>query len=130
MKVRKDKAVLLIPALVVFDQLTKALALLFLTTVCNTGSAFSLPFSSLFLTTIIIGVLAFVFARSSKGDYNLPLALILGGGISNLVDRIFHGCVVDFIDLPLLLSFNIADSAITAGVALLFVTLFFNKQKI
>ena len=59
------------------------------------------------------------------------LALIIGGAIGNLIDRINHGYVVDFIDVyygdwhwP---AFNLADSAITCGVALLIIDgLFFS----
>lgn len=57
----------------------------------------------------------------------LALALILGGAVGNLIDRVRHGYVVDFIDWhyagwhwP---TFNLADSAITAGVVLLLLTL-------
>jgi signal peptidase II len=58
----------------------------------------------------------------------LALALILGGALGNLVDRLLYGHVIDFIDLyygdwhwP---TFNIADSAITLGAALLLLDAF------
>ena len=44
---------------------------------------------------------------------------IVGGAVGNIVDRIHHGYVVDFIDLRWWPVFNIADSCITVGVALL-----------
>jgi signal peptidase II len=58
----------------------------------------------------------------------IALALILGGAIGNLIDRIFFGYVIDFIQVyyaswywP---AFNIADSAITVGATLLVVSTF------
>lgn len=55
--------------------------------------------------------------------FALALALILGGAIGNVVDRLLHGYVVDFIQLHwrgwYFPSFNIADSAISVGAALL-----------
>ena len=61
------------------------------------------------------------------------LALILGGALGNLIDRISYGYVVDFLDFywgnhhfP---AFNIADSAITCGAALLLLDSFINKPE-
>jgi signal peptidase II len=52
----------------------------------------------------------------------LPTGLLIGGALGNLIDRIAHGAVTDFIKLPLWPAFNIADMAITFGVlALLWV---------
>lgn len=63
----------------------------------------------------------------------LALALVLGGAIGNLIDRISYGYVVDFLDFhwdnhhfP---AFNIADSAITCGAALLLLDSFLNKPE-
>ena len=65
--------------------------------------------------------LAVVLARTARGDWKtaLPFALVIGGAIGNVIDRIQHGHVIDFIQWywqdhfwP---AFNIADSAIVAG---------------
>lgn len=95
----------------------------------NTGAAFSFLsdaggwqiwlFSA--LAFVISAVLALWLARTPRRDWKtaLPYALVIGGAIGNVIDRIQHGHVVDFIQWywrghfwP---SFNIADSAIVAG---------------
>ena len=62
------------------------------------------------------------------------LSLILGGAVGNLVDRIVHGYVIDFLDFHLshwhFAAFNIADSAICVGAAMLFIDVFFHKNSL
>jgi signal peptidase II len=74
------------------------------------------------LTAAIVISLAVWAVRTGDGRERLPLSLILGGAIGNLIDRVRDGMVTDFIDLhaagyhwP---TFNIADIAITAGAGL------------
>jgi signal peptidase II len=95
----------------------------------NSGIAFGLFASAtsivIFLTVLaVIWMLSF-FARSGARHPVLPVALglILGGSISNLVDRVRLGYVTDFIDIGPWPAFNLADSFIVAGVAVLVVTL-------
>ena len=61
----------------------------------------------------------------------LALSLILGGAVGNLIDRILHGYVVDFIHAhwgaAYFPAFNVADSAITIGAALLILDAFREK---
>ncbi len=73
------------------------------------------------IAAIIIGIL-YYYSRScsqSRPVFIFALALVLGGALGNLVDRIMYGFVVDFIDFGFWPAFNIADSAITAGIILL-----------
>jgi signal peptidase II len=93
----------------------------------NTGVAFSL-FSGggaivLVFTFIALAALAGYFATHPERPWLwLPTGLLVGGAIGNLIDRLVHGAVTDFIKLPLWPAFNIADMSITFGVlALLFV---------
>lgn len=95
----------------------------------NSGIAFGF-FSS--RTTVVIGVTAvavgwmlWFFARSARRHPVLPVALglVLGGSISNLVDRVRLGRVTDFLDLSAWPAFNLADTFIVVGVAVLFAAL-------
>jgi signal peptidase II len=69
---------------------------------------------------VLVGLLVFLALRGGEGWLVwLPAALLLGGALGNLADRVRDGAVTDFIDLPLWPTFNLADVAITVGVLLL-----------
>jgi signal peptidase II len=102
----------------------------------NTGAAFSFLADAggwqkyLFaaLAAIISGVLAFWLSRIPRGHWReaLPFSLVIGGALGNLIDRLMHGHVVDFIqwhwkEAYYYPSFNIADSAIVCAAILLLV---------
>ena len=97
----------------------------------NPGAAFGIEFPGArpVLTAaamLIVGILFHLYRRARAADaaLSLALALVTGGAIGNLIDRIFspHG-VVDFIDVGVgpyrFWTFNLADVAITTGAALL-----------
>ena len=94
----------------------------------NTGIAFGLFADSttavVGLTTLAVVGMLWFFARSGRRHSFLPVALglLVGGSISNLVDRIRLGYVTDFIDFDYWPAFNLADTFIVAGVTLLFVS--------
>jgi signal peptidase II len=76
------------------------------------------------LTTAIALFVAIWLWREKRRDDAWGLALVLGGALGNIVDRIRFGYVVDFMDLHFgewrpFLVFNVADAAITIGVLLL-----------
>ncbi|MBM3307306.1 MAG: signal peptidase II [Candidatus Eisenbacteria bacterium] len=95
----------------------------------NTGAAFGL-FRGGGAVFVVVSALASVciialsrrIARLRRVE-QLAFALVLGGALGNLVDRVRHGAVVDFIDIGIRdlrwPAFNVADSAIVIGVALL-----------
>jgi signal peptidase II len=91
----------------------------------NEGVAFGLGgdiSTALIAATIVLlmGLLVFLAVRGDGGWLVwLPAALLLGGALGNLADRVRDGAVTDFIDLPLWPTFNLADVAITLGVLLL-----------
>ncbi len=95
----------------------------------NSGIAFGL-FSRatsvvIALTAIAVAWMLVFFARSGQRHPILPVALgfVLGGSVSNLVDRVRLGHVTDFLDLRYWPAFNLADSFIVIGVAILFAAL-------
>jgi signal peptidase II len=139
-------------AIVILDQITKAIVdrtmplhhtiplidgFFNLTYIRNTGAAFGLFAGSheVFRLPFLIGVsilaIGFILVmlkrlRESEAGLAAALAFILGGAIGNLIDRIFYGEVIDFLDAYWSIyhwpAFNVADSFITIGVA---ITLFY-----
>ena len=100
-----------------------------LTHVHNRGIAFSLlgSVSWLLPAGIALTLLFMLFynrARWTGGVLARPaLALLAGGAIGNLVDRLRVGAVIDYVDLSVWPVFNLADVAVTLGAGLLVLTL-------
>jgi len=147
-------ALALAAAVVIADQLTKVAAeawldpyvrltvlpLINLTLSYNSGAAFSFLhdqsgwqrwFFSALALAVSAGVGAWLWRRERPLDWqSAGLALIMGGALGNLIDRLVHGYVIDFVDVyygsyhwP---AFNVADSAITVGAAILIVRSLFS----
>jgi signal peptidase II len=133
-------------AIVIADQLTKVLIVGYyrlgdstyvssffnIVRAHNTGAAFSFlagasGWQRWFFTAIGIGAAVFIvwMLRSHPGQklFSFSLACILGGAVGNVVDRLIHGHVIDFIQVHwrgwYFPAFNVADSAITVGAACL-----------
>lgn len=98
----------------------------------NTGAAFSFlaaasGWQRWFFTAIGIAAAGFIvwLLRSHAGQrlFSFALACVLGGAVGNVVDRLLHGYVVDFVQVHwhgwYFPAFNVADSAITVGAACL-----------
>jgi signal peptidase II len=113
-----------------------------LTHVRNKGAAFgilsSMPgiWRSLFfmtVTCIALAAIALLIRKTHERLLVTAFSLITGGAVGNLIDRIRYGEVVDFVQWYLKSyywpSFNVADSAISIGVALLAVDMLFFKKK-
>jgi len=143
--------------IVLLDQLTKALIrrmlplhesvtviprLMDFTHIRNTGAAFGFldgvdfPFKTVVIAVVATAALIGVawYAAGLAHHQTLAragLALIIGGAAGNLIDRIAYGYVVDFLEFYLgpyhWPSFNIADSAISVGVALLAIEILRNE---
>jgi len=140
-------------AAVVLDQITKRLVagslplhdsreivsgLLSLTHVRNRGAAFGvgngadLPYQAVLFAVLSVAALIAIatYALKLPAAQRWPqwaLALIMGGAVGNLIDRIAYGYVIDFVDVywrsyhwP---AFNVADSCISVGVVMLIVDL-------
>ena len=99
----------------------------YLTLVHNRGAAFGILKNQLLLfilSSIFAIILIYFNLKNSKENNklslnNLALGLILSGAVGNLIDRLFLGYVVDFLDFCVWPVFNVADSAITVGAVLL-----------
>ncbi|HEU0334952.1 MAG TPA: signal peptidase II [Gaiellaceae bacterium] len=94
----------------------------------NSGIAFGL-FSSatavvIAVTTLAVALMLAFFAHSAQRHpmLSVALGLVLGGSVSNLLDRVRLGYVTDFLDFDRWPAFNLADTFIVVGVALLFVS--------
>ena len=92
----------------------------------NSGIAFGLFASRttfvIAITAVAVTLMVWFFARSGRRHPILPvgLGLVLGGSVANLIDRIRLGRVTDFLDLEAWPAFNLADTFIVVGVAVLF----------
>jgi signal peptidase II len=92
----------------------------------NSGIAFGLFASRttivIAVTAVAVGWMLWFFARTGRRHPVLPVALglVLGGSLANLIDRVRLGHVTDFLDLDAWPAFNLADTFIVVGVAVLF----------
>jgi signal peptidase II len=92
----------------------------------NHGVAFGfLPGNHVAVTVLIalalLALLAYFAKHASQRLIWLPTGMIAGGALGNVLDRVRHGSVTDFIKLPLgWPPFNLADTSITLGIVILF----------
>ena len=101
----------------------------------NTGAAFGFfPSGGLVFTVIAIIVavaILYYYPRIPRGHTLLRIALILqlGGAIGNLISRLFQSTVTDFISVGQFPVFNVADSSITVGVAILVLSMWIDERR-
>ena len=101
----------------------------------NSGIAFGLFASAtaavILLTAVAVAAMLIFFARSGARHPILPVALglVIGGSLSNLLDRVRLGYVTDFLDLRYWPAFNLADSFIVIGVLVLLAALVFAERQ-
>ena len=137
---------------VVLDQLSKWLAVVYLqgevsfplwkdvlhlTFVKNEGAAFGMLADHrwvfmIFSSVAIVGLSIYLFGFCKENKLvKICLAMIIGGGIGNMIDRVALGYVVDFIDFTLIdfAVFNIADSCVCVGTFMLSVWLVIDTVK-
>ena len=129
-------------AILLIDELTNALVIeqnlivipniINITYTENTGMAFGIGQNNLFfiiiINIIVLGIIIkLIKEKQEQIDLKIltSLILILSGGIGNLIDRIFRGYVVDFIDINFMSfpNFNIADISITVGILILIISI-------
>ncbi len=140
-------------AIILLDQITKMLIIKFLPLmsavtvipgffnivhVRNPGGAFSFlagagaswrPFFFLAMSLLGTGIIVYAYRKVEKRDFwnRCALALLFGGALGNLIDRLRFGEVVDFLDFYIGAyhwpAFNVADSAISVGAVMLLIVL-------
>ena len=147
--------ILVIIGIITLDQVSKLLALTFLqgsdsviiinkvlrlTYVENRGAAFGMlddkRWVFMLLSTVGILAMAVFLFKFAKGErlLSLSLAFVIGGGIGNMIDRIFLGFVVDFIDFyacpnAWVWVFNVADSFVCVGAGLMMLYIVLDAAK-
>lgn len=150
---------LIVAGLVVLaDQISKALILKYLalhhsipvvagvfdiTHIRNPGGAFGLmahmsvvvrSIVFLFISSVAVGLILYFYSKTPPTHTFLSIgfALIFGGAVGNLIDRVRFGSVVDFLDFYIgnyhWPAFNVADSAITVGIFIFIYHLLFKKM--
>lgn len=106
----------------------------YITVVFNTGTAFGFLQGKanflIYFTLILILFFLFIFKKEEKKSITFLVAtgLIFGGAVSNLIDRIMLGAVVDYIDLRFWPVFNLSDSCITIGAIILILDSFLKRK--
>lgn len=140
----------------VFDQLSKWIILKWvmnppapievmgffnLVLVWNRGVSFGLfqndsIWGPVLLGALTLGIIVFLFFWLRNAETRLTsiaLGLVMGGAFGNLLDRVFHQAVVDFLDFHAFgyhwPAFNVADSAITVGVAIIIIESLFERRE-
>lgn len=142
----KNKFLILIGIIILFlDQLTKQLVKKFsvstqghfldLTYITNTGTLFSLFSKSnyinivfIVLSLIAIGIIYYLGREEKNKTRKIAYTVIVAGIFGNLIDRVLHGSVIDFINFHFWPVFNIADSALVIGVIIALYSLLKEKK--
>lgn len=107
-----------------------------ITYIRNTGAAFSLMdgmqwFLVLFPVLLVVAAVAFLLIKRKSAHPLLlaSVAMIAGGGIGNLIDRVAYGYVVDFFDFRIFPIFNVADIFVCVGCGLMILYVLFFDGK-
>lgn len=107
----------------------------------NPGASFSLfrtlgdsaPLAIIVATGFIIGCIGYYLFARAKDYERVPLALIVGGALGNLIDRVRFGAVVDFLDFHIggahWPAFNVADICIVVGVGLYLLNMYLARRQ-
>jgi signal peptidase II len=100
----------------------------------NTGAAFGMfqNANPIFMTlsSIVSLVIIYYFHQVPRNERVLrfAMAMLLGGAVGNLIDRIYQGHVTDFVSVGVFPVFNVADASISCGVAVLFISMWLQER--
>ena len=124
-KPKNNTLIIIFLILVLIDQLTKTilttpidLGIIAITPITNTGMSFGLLQGNntlLAIISIVFIALIILFRKEFKNK-EIQLTMILAGATGNLIDRIIHGHVLDFINFKIFPIFNVADTLIVLGI--------------
>jgi lipoprotein signal peptidase len=144
----------IIALIIVFDQISKNIInsyikinslikindFIKITNIQNTGISFGLLSGKvsqiilIFIISFVISILIIWYKKSINHLEKWGLAIVISGAFGNLIDRIIHGYVIDFIyinyDKYYWPAFNIADIAISVGIVILIIATFVNYKYI
>ena len=104
----------------------------------NSGAAFGMLAQHrwiflVFSTAAIAGIAVYLFWKRPRGLWAVSLSLIAGGGVGNMIDRLAHGYVVDFIDVTCIpgwkFVFNAADTFVCVGCGLLLLAMILDEVR-
>ena len=114
------------------DSITVIKNIFHITYVTNFGAGFGIMQGKtgllIWFSIIIIGIILFYYDKiQEKRPLQIFLGFILGGTLSNLIDRLLFGFVIDFFDFRIWPIFNIGDSCICIGTACLII--YFIREK-
>ncbi len=144
-KLRLDKEIIVIPLVLLVDQLSKVLVenniynsqidilknIFSLTYVENTGGAWgvmgSIPILFLILVPIVVIAIFMAAMKTNNRLEKISWYMIIGGALGNYIDRLFRGYVVDFINFHVWPVFNVADIFVVVGCILLIVSSLIKK---
>lgn len=150
---KKYVIVIFVAILIILEQLTKVVVLVnkdklpinvienifMISYVENSGAAFGIKVGSVCsfvaINIVVLGIIIkFIYSQLSELNNKtiVILSLVLAGGISNLIDRIFRGYVVDFLDITPIINFpvfNLADIMIVVAVLMFLVIMIKNIIK-
>lgn len=101
----------------------------------NDGIAFSLPLGNtialIVSTALVILLWAYghtLYQGAWNRLFNVSIGLVIGGALSNIIDRLHAPGVIDFIKLPYWPTFNLADVAVCSGIGILIVLLYLDSK--
>jgi signal peptidase II len=101
----------------------------------NTGAAFGLfpDGGTIFMIVAIIVTVAIIYyfpqIPSNKIWYRLAMGMQLAGALGNLIDRVHQGPVTDFVSIGRFAVFNVADSSISIGTAILIIAMWVDERR-
>lgn len=127
--------------IIAIDQITKLLSTkglllsvgdFFVKTVCNPYLALGIPLPKFIFFSLWVGVILIFVWLMRRLNWPWLLLMVLAAALSNMIDRIRLGCVIDFIRLPLgeFPLVNLADMIITLGIFIFLLSSFFKRSSL